>query len=200
MARRLSWGITAWLLMACTKAPPEFAIRDPRINDAQRGWLVDAQDEVAIAQARIDDARRTRAQVTRHNELLLDRVKAADGAVAPWQALSRSRETLAELELRLARVRDDHAQARLKLVRAEVAVAADLAVIKLAPLRADVDRHHARLVELVGEVEQATTEMENRADETWAGWQRHLGTRGPANGFFQDVDASGTVGAGTEPK
>lgn len=187
------WLTLIGLVVGCAKAPPELSLHDPRINDAHRGWMVDAQDEVAIAQARIDDAHRARSHVERHNQLLLDRVKAADGVEAPWQALATARQDLAVLELKLARVRNEHAQARLRLVRAEVAVAADLAVIKLAPLRATAERHHARLVALVTEVEKATTATEDLADEMWAAWQRHLATRGPANAFWADVDAASAV-------
>lgn len=198
MVERLRCLVLVCLLAGCTKAPPVLALRDARLTDAQRGWMVDAQDEVAIARARIDDAMRAQVHIERHNDQLLERVKAADGALGPWQALARAREDLANLELQLANVRIKHAEARLRLVRGEVAVAADLAVIKLEPLRAEVDRLHARLVELVGEVEEATTAAETQADETWSGWQRHLGTRGVPNGFWMDIGTPAPVGAGTE--
>ena len=188
MGRGLGWLVLAWLVAGCAKAPSAIALRDPRINDAQRGWLVDAQDEVAIARARVDDAIRAREHVRRHNERLQERARAAKGDLGPWQTLGRAREALADLELRLARVRNEHADARLRLVQAEVAVAADLAVYKLEPLRGEVDRHHARLVDLVSKVEQATTAAEDRADEAWTAWQRHLATKGPANRFWEDVD------------
>ncbi|MEM6930591.1 MAG: hypothetical protein AAF602_26880, partial [Myxococcota bacterium] len=105
----------------------------------------------------------------------------------PWQALGRARETVADKEVRRASSRLAHAEARLKLVRAEVAMGADLAVYDLEPLRAEVGRHRERLAGLVRDVEQASLAAEDRADEAWASWRHHLATSGRPGAFWQGV-------------
>jgi len=185
-----------WLaLAACARSPRALDLRDPRISDAQRSWLVDAQDEVAIARARIDDAERGQQAHREHHDALMVRIRAAGVEPSAWQALGRARRALAEREHRRAVARLEHAEARLRLVRAEVAVAADLGVHDVEPLRTDVARRRDRLTEAVRAVEQARAEAEDRADEAWAGWQQHLATTDGIGAFWLDVTRDATADA-----
>ncbi len=173
--------------LGCAKAPKELAIRDVRITDDHRAWLVDAEDEVAIARARIADAASSRLAQREHHDRLLQRVRAAGIDPGPWQALGRAREGLADREHRRAVARLAHAEARLRLVRAEIAMGADLAVYDLEPLRTEVGRQRERLAELVRDVEKATAEAEDRADAAWSAWREHLAAGGMAGSFWQGV-------------
>lgn len=181
------WPLWLGLLVGCAKAPKAIGIRDPRINEDHRAWLVDAEDEVAIATARIDDAAAARIAHRERHDQLLARVRAAGADLGPWQALGRAREALADRQHRRAVARLDHAEARLQLVRAEVAMGADLAVYDVEPLRAEVGRHRERLAGLVRDVERATAEAEDRADEAWSSWRQQLSASGIAGAFWQGV-------------
>ncbi|MEM6926550.1 MAG: hypothetical protein AAF602_06465 [Myxococcota bacterium] len=185
-----TWICLGLLLGACAKQPPELALRDARITDDHRRLLVDAQDEVAIAQARVEDALRKRQERRDHQREMLARVRAAGGSPGPWQELGRARETLSDRELREARARFDYAEARFRLVRAEIATQADLAVIKIDPIRVEVERDRAKLAELVRDTERALVEVENLADETWKIWTRFLATSEGTGGFWRDVRSS----------
>ncbi|MEO0601671.1 MAG: hypothetical protein AAF211_09550 [Myxococcota bacterium] len=189
------WGLAGLLILllgGCVRSPKALAIRDPRIDDDQRSWLVDAEDEVAIARARIDDTTAARTALRDSHAVLMARVRAAGTDPGPWQALGRARETLADKEVRRSSTRLAHAQARLKLVRAEVAMGADLAVYDLEPLRAEVGRHRKRLAGLVRDVEKADLEAEDRADEAWASWRHHLATSGLTGAFWKGVGVDPT--------
>ncbi len=187
--RWLLAGIVVALLAGCARTAriKPLSLQDPRLSDDQRSWLVDAEDEVAIAQARIDDAQRARGAQRANHEALVARVRAASGDLGPWQALGKARDALADQELRRARARLDHAEARARLVRAEITMAGDLGVYKLPPLRAEAARQRERLAELTREVEQATARAEDQADAAWAAWRRHLATSEAAGGFWLDV-------------
>lgn len=187
------------LLVGCARSPRALSLRDPRIDDDQRAWLVDAQDEVAIARARVDDATRGEASQREHQAALLARMRAAGVDAGPWQAVGRARREVAQREHRRAEVRLQHAEARLALVYAEVAMGADLAVYQIEPLRAEVARLRDRLAEVTRDVERASAEAEDRADEAWASWRGHLGAdvTGVA-AFWKDLDTDAVADGAVE--
>lgn len=154
-------------------------LRDPRLPLEARRWLADAEDEVAVAHARVDDAGKELTELRAYLEHLqrqLDRslLEGQRGALeegrqvtAAFRIYAKERLELGAERLEAAKRGLELARARLTLARAETALRYDLAVYELKSIAADNERLRTEVAALERAVEETRTRAEKRADELW---------------------------------
>jgi chromosome segregation ATPase len=157
------------------------SLRDPRLPEDALSWLADAEDEVAIAGAQVDDAEDTLVELESYGKDLDARVghlaqqsqKAAE-VERLFADLSRERVRLQRLELKTARQNLEYAEARLTLARAETAVRYDLAVYEIEPLLDAVRAAEEHVAEAQRSVEERRAEVDAAADAAWSAYARFV--------------------------
>jgi len=184
-ARTIVFALS-FTLQACASshAGPKveaLSLRDPRLPEDALRWLADAEDEVAIGRARLDDAEDGLLVLEAYGEDLKARVghlaqqsqKAAE-VERGFADLSRARVRLQKLELQAARRNLEYAGARLTLARAETAVRYDLAVYEIEPLLERVRAAEERVAEAQRAVEERRAEVDAAADAAWSAYARFV--------------------------
>jgi len=174
--------------VGCTRDKVQvLGLRDARLSIEARRWLADAEDEVAIAGARVDDAQARLERQRSHGEALVGRLRQLqrDSATSEGTDLTRlfaeladQREALAVLHLRAARADLAYARARLTLTRAETAVRYDLAVYELDELVAEVDRLGEDVAAAERAVEDQQSQVDRTADAVWLAYTRFVDAGG----------------------
>lgn len=168
-------------------------LRDPRLPVEARRWLADAEDEVAIARARVDDRRAElkrlnlyhEAQVDRLRELKRGQAKAAgEKAAQAFDRYGDARVELAEMELEVAEVSLELARMRLTQARAETAVRYDVKIYELEPIVREVESLRNEVAETEREVEEQRATVERAADEVWKSFKAYVSKGGVTNALW----------------
>ncbi|MDJ0764030.1 MAG: hypothetical protein QNJ97_13695 [Myxococcota bacterium] len=172
----------------------KFDLRDPRLSVEARRWLADAEDEVEIAQARVDDARSALARVRRYREDLIARLKnawAKGGSLPEGKAALDAFNTYADRRIVLARTTLVVAEqslalavVRLAQARAETAVRHDLAVYDMAPIIEELERLRAEVNAALRELASQKVEVEKSADATWHTFVQFVNKGGDTNALW----------------
>ena len=154
-------------------------LRDPRLPMEARRWLADAEDEVAIAQAHVDDAKGDLRKLENYRGSVVVRLDEAwstgkSGSAAEGEAAAGAffryadqRVDLAELELKISRKQLELTIARLTQARAETAIRYDLAVYEIEPIVREVEQLKSEVAAIQREVEEQRVKVEKAADEVW---------------------------------
>jgi hypothetical protein len=154
-------------------------LRDPRLPGEARRWLADAEDEVVIARAGVDNSQTDLAEIEAYRRNTIVRLEegwatgkgagAAEGEEA-WGAFAKfvdQRVRLAELALKATISSLELAKMRLTQARAETAMRYDLAVYEISPIVYEMERLRDRVASSEKELEAQRVTVEKTADEVW---------------------------------
>jgi hypothetical protein len=168
-------------------------LRDPRLPAEARRWLADAEDEVAIAWARVDDARAELKKLNSYHEAQLDRLQelkrgqakgAGENAFRAFAKYGEERIALAEMELEVAEVALELARMRLTQARAETAVRYDVKIYELEPIVREVESLRDEVAETEREVEEQRANVEHAADGVWKSFKHYVSKGGVTNALW----------------
>ena len=169
--------LAAVLTIACGGGVKHLSLRDDRLPIEARRWLADAEDETAIAKARVVDAEMTLEKIENYRNTVVNALKdrwagsrgGAEGLNA-WKVFASyidERVNLAGLTLKAAVTAEDLAQMRLTQARAETAMRYDLAVYELLPIAEKVEALRGEVAKSTKVVEAQRVKVEKSADEAW---------------------------------
>lgn len=171
-------------------------LRDPRLPAEARRWLADAEDEVAISRARVDDAERALDELIAYRNSLIARLKdswiagkGAAGAAGENASMTffdyvEKRVSLAELELELARQSLKLAKKRLTQARAETAMRYDLAVYEIGTIVQEVEIKRNEIAALQKQLEDLRVQVENAAGDNWKAYRAYVDKGGVTNSLW----------------
>lgn len=167
-------------------------LRDSRLPVEARRWLADAEDEVAIAKARLEEAGAEFDKLERYHKDLTVRLQAiqavpVEGAATAdtFLAFTEQRIALKKHQRQSASDNLDLARARLTLARAETAVRYDLAVYELEPLVQDVAQRRSLVAAAEQQVELQRALVEQAADEFWERYRQYVSKGGVTHSIWQ---------------
>jgi len=182
------------MAIGCATAEVErLDLRDPRLPVEARRWLADAEDEVAIAWARMDDSRANLARLEDYRDQQLARVgrletgpargdgKAAAEALGSY---AEARVQLGELELKFSELELDLARTRLDQARAETAVRYDLNVYELQPIISEVELLRDEVAAFERTLEEMRAEVEEKAASAWKAYSQYVSRGGTSNALW----------------
>jgi len=158
-----------------------------------RRWLADAEDEVAIAWARMDDSRANLARLEEYRDQQLERVTQLrsgpareDGkaAAAALGAYAEARVELGELELRFSELELDLARTRLDQARAETAVRYDLKIYELQPIVGEVNLLRDEVAAFERTLEEMRAQVEEKAASAWKAYSQYVSKGGTSNALW----------------
>jgi len=168
-------------------------LRDPRLPIEARRWLADAEDEVAIARAHLDDAQARLDAHRAYRENVMARLedawaKAKDNPKATGEKAQQAfvtyadqRVKLFELELDLSKKALDLAIIRLTQARAETALRYDLAVYEMEPIIRKVELLRDEVAAIQRQVEEQRVNVETTADAVWKAFSDYVNKGGVTN-------------------
>ena len=168
-------------------------LRDPRLPAEARRWLADAEDEVAIAWARMDDARAELDRLEEYRGEQLDRLdelkpgpakSEGQKATQAFESYADARVELAELELELTEISLELARTRLTQARAETAARYDVAVYDLQPIVREVELLRDEVAASERELEEQRANVEKKAAEAWIAYSRYVSKGGVSNALW----------------
>jgi hypothetical protein len=168
-------------------------LRDPRLPAEARRWLADAEDEVAIAWARMDDARADLRRLEEYRDEQLDRLEElgsgpakaeGDRATRAFEDYADARVDLAEVELESAEIVLDLARTRLTQARAETAVRYDVAVYDLQPIVSEVELLRDEVADSERRLEERRAEVEKKAADAWKAYSQFVSKGGVSNALW----------------
>jgi chromosome segregation ATPase len=173
------------LLCACApKGVVRLSPRDPRLTADAGAWLADAEDEVSITAAKVDDAKKELSSTRAYSKDLLDRIHSAGSKAQSlektFSQYTDARVELKSRELTVAEQQYDLAWGRLKEARAETAVRYDLAVYDLAPINQEVEALRARVGDSEKYVEQQRAAVQKLASQVWQTYAQYVQQGGDA--------------------
>lgn len=172
-------------------------LRDPRLPLEARKWLADAEDEVAIARANMDDAQEKLSKLRSYCESLDDRIKEqwlsrnnknraqAVTASKAFNEYSGQRIELSKLELEASEEAYGLAMTRLDKARAETAMRYDLAVYPVEEIVEEVERKRGVLAKLGKQIDEQIVRVEKAADQVWSTFTAYVSTGGVTNVLWQ---------------
>ncbi len=171
-------------------------LRDPRLPVEAKRWLADAEDEVAIARARVDDAETELTRMKAYRISVIERLEdtwpvakgaaTAAGESASWAFVrcSEQKVELAELELALSKKALDLAISRLTQARAETAIRYDLAIYKIETIVAEVEQQRQEVASIQAKVEEQKISVEKATDEVWKAYLKYVSKGGITNALW----------------
>lgn len=184
----ITWAICVVMLASfcgCGSRVARLSLHDYRLPVEARRWLADAEDEVSIAQAeldeadaRLEEAEDFRTHVDREVEPRWPSNAAANGARQKLQQLARDRIDLAEQERRTAELRFELAEARLVQTRAETAVRHDIANYDLEPINQSAATARAAVEEAVGQLENQRGRVDQSIAAFWEAYGSYVRSGG----------------------
>lgn len=169
--------LTALALSAgCGPRVERITLDDARLPLDARRWLADAEDEVAIATAGLDQAQDRLAGAYEFRDYVERDVEPrwSGGATSARQRLEQlvdARLALARLEVNAAEARISLARVMLVRARAETAVRHDIAAYDLEPIVAATEEARAALNAAVRRIEDQRVAV----DEATTGWWEAYG-------------------------
>ncbi len=174
----------------------ELSLRDPRLPIEARRWLADAEDEVAIARAHVDDTDTELNRLVVYRGSIIVRLEdtwsaskggaAAEGEEASWAFVKYADErvALAELELTASKKVLELASLRLTQSRAETAMRYDLAVYEMEPIVLEVEQLRDEVAAIQKEVEQQRAVVDKAADTLWRAFAKYVNKGGVSNSLW----------------
>jgi hypothetical protein len=176
---------------------PILSLRDPRLPAEARRWLADAEDEVAIAQSRVDDAEKMLEKQKAYGESLDERLKDAwstgkgraqksgETAREIFETYAEARVALAQAELKAAKTSFDLAKARLTQARAETAARHDVGVYDIEPIARKVEVLKNEVATAWHEAEDQRAVVEKTADKLWKAFSVYVKKGGLTNALWE---------------
>lgn len=165
----------------CAQNLASLSLRDSRLPLEARRWLADAEDEVSIASAQLEDAKINSDNLQRWLEPMLDRVEddwPESKAAAAGETAAKNFEIYVEKRLLLAQNNVDAAQLalelanqRLRLIRAETAVRYDIAIYETDIIIEKVREIQKEYGQAVRQKEIQQANVEKAMDILWASYQ-----------------------------
>ena len=168
-------------------------LRDPRLPVEARRWLADAEDEVAIAWARMDDSRATLARLEEYREQQLGRLEQlrtgpakveGEAAARALGSYADARVRLGELELESFKIELELARTRLNQARAETAVRYDLKIYELQPIISEVELLRNEVADSERRMEEVRTQFEGKAALAWKAYSQYVSKGGTSNALW----------------
>jgi hypothetical protein len=191
--RYLVLGLIIAVSSGCANVE-RLSLSDSRLPLEARRWLADAEDEVAIRNARVVDAEVALKEMEDYRDNMLKQLEkawlgkkqTADGKKA-FQAFVKYttfRKQLMALQLDLAVQEYDLAETRLTQVRAETANQYDLDVYELGPITKKVQELRKGIAKATDVVEKKRIEMEKTAAEAWNAYRAFVRKGGVSNSLW----------------
>jgi len=161
------------LLVACGgRRLPEVDLSDPRLTAESRRLMADAEDELAIALARWEDAEAVLERERAWRKTLDERLADADGGLRKALGeVADARVRTARQAVEVAEARHGVAVARLARTRADTLMRHDLAMVELEPLTREVQRAREAVAEAERALADTRAEAEALADAAWTRWR-----------------------------
>lgn len=167
-------GLALILVVAagCAQNIERIDLHDETIPADARRLVADAEDSIAIARAKLDEAERELRETRTWRSELLDRdwPSGASSAVQKLSRLADGRVKLARLRVERAAANVELARAKFELITAKTAIRNDLAVYDLEPLRKRVDREKAAFDELDRKFSEQRNEIAQLENEWWSAY------------------------------
>ncbi len=193
--RRWLLSATALVLLGCGTVEVErLGLRDPRLPIEARRWLADAEDEVAIARARVEQSESELSAHIDSRESLVVRLEetwstgkaSAQGsaAAAAFFKYADERVKLAELTVEAAARELQLARSRLTQARAETAIRYDLAVYEMGPIVHEVELKRKEVAAIKRTVEDQRVVVERTATEVWTKYAKFANSGGNTNALW----------------
>jgi hypothetical protein len=188
MARYFATVLLLVVGVGCASSPPEqpIDIHDESVPVEARVIVADAQDSVAVAEARRDEARRAVERTLEWKKDLLARdwPSGAGGLTDSLRKMASARVELARLSLERANRKVELARAKYHLVGAKTAVRHDLGVYELEPYRKQVRQRESALEKVDGRVASQRRETSRLTDEWWATYREHVQQGGESRALY----------------
>ncbi len=185
--------IAGWL-MGCGASVERLSLNDSRLPLEARRWLADAEDEVAIRNARVVDAERALAAMEEYRDKMLSQIEKAwlgkrqnANAKTAYQGFVKyttMRRELMSLQLDLAKQELELAETRLTQVRAETANQYDLDVYEIGPIIEKVQELRKGVATITDVVEKKRLEMEKTAAGAWSAYTAFVKSGGVSNALW----------------
>jgi hypothetical protein len=176
---------------------PILSLRDPRLPDEARRWLADAEDEVAIARSRVDDAEKILEEQKAYGESLDERLKdawatekgraqaAGEKAREIFETYAEQRVILAQAELKAAKKSFELAKTRLTQARAETAARYDVGVYDIEPIARKVEVLKNEVAAAWRAAEDQRAVVEKTADKVWKAFSAYVNKGGVTNALWE---------------
>lgn len=191
MLRRLVYILAVLLMTACASGVEPISIHDPSVPIEGRRLIADAEDGVAIARAKRDEA----AQELRRMEGWRRKIRShtdwpAGGstAVTALNNLADSRVRLAQLQRDRAEIAIELAQMELEMITARVAVRNDLAVYDLDGLLESLNRRQDVGRELDREITLHMERLNEVSQQWWSAFSAFVRQGGDGTAFYPIFD------------
>lgn len=177
------------VMLGCTRRVEPIDLHDQTIPAEARQLVADAEDSIAIARAKRDEARRELEQTREWRRDLLERdwPSSADSVLSKLRELADARVELAELQLERAEEQIELAEAKYRLITAKTAIRQDLAIYDLEPLRKRVEREGTDVDELEGAISDKRSELARVEDDWWAKYAQWVEQGGDSRNFYVSI-------------
>ncbi|RMG20131.1 MAG: hypothetical protein D6729_03525 [Deltaproteobacteria bacterium] len=175
MRRTAQGALLALLFLAagCGQHVAYLSIHDPRLPPSAQKWVADAEDQVAVATAWLDEATATLAAVQAWRASV-GSLEWPGGPLAELTQMADKRVELARLEHARAQAELRLSMERRKLVNAETAMRYDLGVYDLTPLRKETERLRTEARKLDDAIEEARRALEETTTAWWKAFRAYV--------------------------
>ncbi|MEL6347937.1 MAG: hypothetical protein AAFV53_32825, partial [Myxococcota bacterium] len=158
--------------------PVDVDMRDPRLSAESRFQLIEAEDEVAIAAAKVDDARLEVARFAAYRQRFSAWLKENGQISSSFSEYMQRRMQLRKMELTEAQRALDYAVARWERTRAEVAIRNDIAARPLEPFDLAVDASRENLEVARNKLGEQRAKTEQAATTAWQEFAQYVSNGG----------------------
>ena len=190
--RAIALTVMSIALLSCTFEVQRLSLRDPRLPIEALRWLADTEDDVAVARARVYDAKKQLARLESYLERLRDTEvfpksagPEAGNANKAFLNYNEERVELKEIELEGAEIALKLAQDRLTQVRAETAMRYDLAAYEMESIVSDVETRKKKVAEIQFDIEEQRATVEKAADALWVTYGHYVGKGKTTDAFWE---------------
>lgn len=157
-------------------------LHDSRLPIEARRWIADAQDTLAIARARVSDARLRSIEAQSARD---DGSSMPPAVATEWHALVAARVSAAAQDLKLEALELELAEHRLELAYARTAMRHDLEVYELAPLEARTEAAQRAVLGAREARQRGRIDLEKRASAWWTAWHAHAQGGGDTAAYWR---------------
>ena len=187
MRRRLVYILAALMMTACASGVEPISIHDSSVPIEGRRLIADAQDGVAIARAKRDEASQElrrmegwRRQIRSHT----DWPSGSSTAVTALNNMADSRVRLAQMRRDRAEIAIELAEMELEMITARVAVRNDLAVYDLDALLERLNRRQNVARDLDREITLHMERLNEVSQQWWSAFSAFVRQGGDATAFY----------------
>ncbi len=192
MARRLVLILFSLLVSAgCASGVEPISIHDPGVPVEGRRLIADAEDGVAIARAKRDEAAHQLRRMEQWRRAVRSYTDWPDGSSTPVTALNNlvdSRVRLAQLRMDRAELAITLAQMELEMITARVAVRNDLAVYDLESLQERLERRQESAREIDRDIALHMERLDEVHQQWWSAYSAFVRQGGDATPFYPVFD------------